>query len=68
MIDVAATDALLTTTRAVRRRLDLDRPVRAVRCNLLEEPQEQALAGGAPARHLPLSLGPFEIVTLRLMT
>ena len=27
MIDVAATDALLTTTRAVRRRLDLDRPV-----------------------------------------
>jgi len=27
VIDVAATDALLTTTRAVRRRLDLDRPV-----------------------------------------
>ena len=27
MIDVAATDTLLTTTRAVRRRLDLDRPV-----------------------------------------
>ena len=27
MIDIAATDALLTTTRAVRRRLDLDRPV-----------------------------------------
>ena len=26
-IDVAATDRLLTTTRAVRRRLDLDRPV-----------------------------------------
>jgi nitroreductase len=27
VIDVAATDELLTTTRAVRRRLDLDRPV-----------------------------------------
>lgn len=27
MIDIAATDELLTTTRAVRRRLDLDRPV-----------------------------------------
>jgi nitroreductase len=27
MIDVAAADELLTTTRAVRRRLDLDRPV-----------------------------------------
>jgi nitroreductase len=27
VIDVAAADALLTTTRAVRRRLDLDRPV-----------------------------------------
>jgi nitroreductase len=27
VIDIAATDELLTTTRAVRRRLDLDRPV-----------------------------------------
>src|SRR5690242_6660970 len=27
MIDVAAADELLTTTRAVRKRLDLDRPV-----------------------------------------
>ncbi len=27
MFDVAETDRLLTTTRAVRRRLDLDRPV-----------------------------------------
>jgi alpha-mannosidase len=48
--------------------LTVDRPMRAVRCNLLEEPQEQAAAGGASARQLPLSLGPFEVVTLRLTT
>ena len=54
--------------RATEAVLTLDRPVRAVRCNALEEPQEHASAGGAPTRHLPLSLGPFEIVTLELMT
>jgi alpha-mannosidase len=54
--------------RATEAVLTLDRSVRAVRCNLLEERQEQAPAGVAPTRHVPLSLGPFEVVTLRLTT
>jgi nitroreductase len=45
-IDVAATDRLLTTTRAVRRRLDLDRPVdRAVLLECIAIAQ-QAPTGG----------------------
>ncbi|HEY3079844.1 MAG TPA: glycosyl hydrolase-related protein [Chloroflexota bacterium] len=52
--------------RATEAVLTLDRPVQAVRCNLLEERQEQAPAGAAPTRHVPLSLGPFEVVTLKL--
>jgi alpha-mannosidase len=54
--------------RATEAVLTLDRPVRAVRCDLLEESQETAPSGGASARELPLSLGPFEVVTLKLGT
>jgi alpha-mannosidase len=53
--------------RATEAILELAHPVRPVRCNLLEEPEEHAPAS-QPASRVPLSLGPFEIATLKLTT
>ena len=46
MIDVSAADELLTTTRAVRRRLDLDRPVPRELVNECVAVAQQAPTGG----------------------
>jgi nitroreductase len=47
-IDIAATDRLLTTTRAVRRRLDLDRPVeRQVLLDCIDIAQQAPTGGNA---------------------
>ena len=54
--------------RATEAVLTLDRAVRAVRCSLLEEQPERATERLAPNRRVTLSLGPFEILTLKLTT